>query len=92
VPAVTLASDRPFGRTGASILAQVGLSDLVATTREAYVEMAVAMAADRRRLVDLRNTLRARMSSSPLCDEAAFARDFEAMLFAMVSASRAGGR
>ena len=90
VPVVSLATHRPFGRSSASILANLGLADLVATTREQYVAKAIALARDRPRLARLRAQLRSRMHASPLTDEVQFARDFEAALHGMW-ASCAGG-
>jgi predicted O-linked N-acetylglucosamine transferase (SPINDLY family) len=84
-PVVTLASGRPFGGSGASILAQVGLGDLVARTVSEYVDAAASLAHDRERVAALRDSLRARVERSPLRDEAGFARDFENMLHAMAS-------
>jgi protein O-GlcNAc transferase len=89
VPVVALAADRPFGGTGASILAQVGQGDLVTRTTAAYVDAAVALAQDRAHLGDLRAGLRSRVRRSPLCDEAAFARDFEDAMLAMANGAGA---
>ena len=86
VPVVTLATDRSFGRSAASILANVGLQDLVATTRDGYVECAVGLARDLDRLRSLRASLRERMARSPLLDAAGFARDLEDAFFAMSAA------
>src|SRR6185295_9746706 len=66
VPVVSLAADRPFGRSGASILANVGLTELVAATAEEYVAKAVELAQDGQRLARLRAELRSRMRESPL--------------------------
>jgi predicted O-linked N-acetylglucosamine transferase (SPINDLY family) len=85
VPVVTLAGDRPFARTGASVLAQVGLDECVAASGDAYVDAAVSLACDRARLAALRAGLRERMRASPLTDAAAFAREFEAALVAMAN-------
>jgi protein O-GlcNAc transferase len=83
VPVVTLASDRPFGRSGASILAQVGLRDLVADSPAGYVAASVALAQEQSRLASLRAALRPRMRAAPLMDAAAFAREFEDALCAI---------
>jgi predicted O-linked N-acetylglucosamine transferase (SPINDLY family) len=88
-PVVSLASDRPFARSGASILAQLGLADLVASTRAHYVSIAGALATDRQRLGRLRAELRPRMAASALTDAAGFARDFEAALRGMWDARAA---
>lgn len=77
VPVVTRTGDRMGARVTASILNQVGLDDLVAGDAEAFVEIAAALATDRQRLAGLRDGLRDRMASSPLCDRNGFARAFE---------------
>jgi protein O-GlcNAc transferase len=58
----------------------VGLGSLVAADREAYVERAIALAADLDTLAELRRGLRARMAASPLVDGARFAADFADLL------------
>ncbi len=78
VPVVTLRGDRHAGRVGASLLAQAGLTDLVARSVEEYVEIAVALADNPVRRDDLRCCLRPRLAASPLCDGPAFARKVEA--------------
>ena len=77
VPVVTLRGDRHAGRVGASLLSQIGLTDLIANSVEEYVEIAVALAGNPGRLSDLRRVLRPRMAASPLCDGPAFARKME---------------
>jgi protein O-GlcNAc transferase len=77
VPVVTLSGDRHAGRVGASLLTQIGVTDLIADSIDAYVEMAVALAGDPTRLADLRRSLRPRMAASSLCDTAGFARKVE---------------
>jgi protein O-GlcNAc transferase len=78
VPVVTLRGDRHAGRVGASLLTQIGLSDLIASSVGDYVEIAAALAEDPARLNELRRSLRPRMAASPLCDGQAFARKIEA--------------
>jgi predicted O-linked N-acetylglucosamine transferase (SPINDLY family) len=78
VPVVALAGDRFGGRMGLSVLTHAGLADWVAADRDQYVELAVERARDRAALCQLRQQLRAKLASSPLCDAAAFARGMEA--------------
>jgi protein O-GlcNAc transferase len=78
VPVVTLRGDRHAGRVGASLLGQIGLTDVIASSVEDYVEIALTLAGNPRRLDDLRRSLRPRMAASPLCDGRAFARKIEA--------------
>jgi predicted O-linked N-acetylglucosamine transferase (SPINDLY family) len=78
VPVVTLRGDRHAGRVGASLLTQIGLTEFIADSVEAYVEIAAALAGTPARLTELRHSLRPRMMASPLCDAPAFARKIEA--------------
>ena len=78
VPVLTLRGDRHAGRVGASLLSQISLPDLIANSVEEYVEIAVALASEPARLMDLRRSLRPRIAASPLCDGRAFARKIEA--------------
>lgn len=86
VPVVTLARpDAPHReRVGLSLLSAAGLEEWAAASEGEYVEKAAALAGDAARLASLRGTLRARLASSALCDEAAFCRGFEGMLEGMV--------
>ncbi|MBI1776503.1 MAG: tetratricopeptide repeat protein [Proteobacteria bacterium] len=77
VPVVSLAGERFLGRVGGSVLAQVGLSDLVGADRAAYVRIAAALAGDRGRRMELRQELRGRLAVSPLCEADAYARSVE---------------
>lgn len=78
VPVVTLAGNAHVSRVGASLLSAVGLDDLVTTTPDAYVDTAVLLANNVARRVELRSTLRDRLSRSPLMDAAGFTRNLEA--------------
>lgn len=77
VPVVTLVGDRPFSRSGASLLRNAGLTELIARTPDEYVRAAVDLAADLTRLAGLRAGLRDRLRASPLLDAAGFARAVE---------------
>jgi len=78
VPSVTLSGPNHASRPGVSLLSNVGLRDLVATTPREYVDTAVRLAGDLPRLADIRAGLRQRMLESPLMDGISFARDMEA--------------
>ncbi len=77
VPVVSLAGQTAVGRSGLSILSNVGLPELVAATADHYVQIAADLARDPDRLTRLRSELRPRMASSPLMDAAQFAKDIE---------------
>ena len=77
VPYVTVPGDMLVSRMGRAILNNVGLSELVATSNDEYVAIAVALANDHERLKRIREGLRNRMLASPLMDADAFARGLE---------------
>jgi predicted O-linked N-acetylglucosamine transferase (SPINDLY family) len=93
VPVVTLVGDRPFSRSGASLLRNAGLTELITRTPDEYVRAAVELATDRARLAGLRAGLRDRLRASPLLDATGFARAveqaFDAMWERAVAAPRA---
>jgi predicted O-linked N-acetylglucosamine transferase (SPINDLY family) len=76
-PVVTLADRPPQGRYGASILSNVGLSDLIASSVDEYIDITVKLANDLDRLAALKPVLRERMLASPLCDGAAYTKAME---------------
>jgi predicted O-linked N-acetylglucosamine transferase (SPINDLY family) len=90
VPLLTLNGDTFAGRMAASLLHSLGLDELIAQDRAAYIDLAIALAADRPRLQALRTALAARLPDSPLFDPQRFARDLERLFQAML-AQRARG-
>lgn len=80
VPVIVVAGEPHAARVGASIMAAAGLPEFVARDEADAIEKIVALAHDRARLAEYRRTLRSRLQTSPLCDAAGFARDFEAKL------------
>ena len=77
VPVVSLAGQTPVSRGGLCILSNVGLPDLVTTSTEEYIRVAVDLASDLPRLAQLRATMRQRMQSSPLMNEKQYVADLE---------------
>jgi len=77
VPVVTLLGSRHAGRVGASILHRISLDDLVAASLDEYIELARSLAADQKRLGDLRSGLRGRMLNSVLMNSRQFTRHLE---------------
>ncbi len=76
VPVVSLTGEAFFERQSYSILSNVGLGDLCASSIEGYIDTAVALAADQDRRAALRATLRQTLKASPLGQSQAWARDF----------------
>lgn len=77
VPVVTLAGSFGFARSGASVLCNAGLGDLVATDESAYVDIALRLASDPQELAGLREGMRTRLSRSPLLDAPRFVQALE---------------
>jgi protein O-GlcNAc transferase len=78
VPAVSRAGVKYVSRLGASVLFNLGLTELLAGTEEEYVEIAVKLASDLPRLAELRAGMRERMKGSPIMDYPGFAAEVEA--------------
>jgi len=76
VPFVSLAGDRYMARMGVSLLANVGLGNLVAATPDEYLALACQLASDPRQLATIRASLRERMANS-IADGARFTRNLE---------------
>jgi protein O-GlcNAc transferase len=79
VPTVSLVGPAFFERLSFSNLVNAGLRDLAVDTPDAYVDAAVALAADVPRRRALRDGLRGTIRRSPLGDAKAWVRDFEAL-------------
>lgn len=80
VPVLTLAGEAHASRVGASLLGAIGAPELIARTRDEYVDKAVALGQDAARRSAYHAGLRERLMGSPLGDAPAFARRFEACL------------
>ena len=80
VPVVSLKGAALFERLSYSILDSVGLADHSADDLEGYMAIALGLAGDREKRLELRHSLRSRMRSSPLGQAEAYARDFYALV------------
>ena len=77
VPVISLAGDTHASRVGASLLSNIGVPELIACTRNDYVEIAVDLARDINRLNLYRSNLRNMMKHSPLTDSERFTASLE---------------
>lgn len=80
VPVVTLEGDTEASRSGAGILGVLGLDELIARSEQQYVAIAVSLAEDLQRRIEMRRGLRARMQRSSLTDARRFTADLEKLL------------
>ena len=83
VPVLTLRGETAVGRGGCSILSNLDLPELIASTPAQYLEAARALASDLPRLHALRDDLPQRLKNSPLGNGADFAREVEKALGGM---------
>jgi protein O-GlcNAc transferase len=88
VPVVTLVGEAFFERLSHSNLANAGLGELSAFSREEYVAKAVALAADRPRRRDLRAGLRAQIRQQPLGRVDLFVDDLQRAIERVVREAR----
>ena len=79
-PVITAPGATFAGRHAATYLVNAGLGAWVAPDRAAAEKTAIEWAADIGGLTRMRAELRAKLAASPVCDGAAFARDFTAAL------------
>ncbi len=77
VPVVTLAGNRHASRVGASLLAQAGLPEWTAASRDDYVDIATQLARMPGTLSRKRSVLRDQIGDSPLCDGVGFCQRME---------------
>jgi len=78
------------GRVAASLLQAVGLAELITSTREAYQELAIELAADPQKLAAIKNKLADNRRTGSLFDTKLFTRRIEAAYSAMYERYRAG--
>ncbi|KJB90695.1 hypothetical protein N826_36520 [Skermanella aerolata KACC 11604] len=80
VPVVTLTGATPVSRMTFSFLTELDLEELAATEPEDYISIARKLAWDQDFRVEMRDTLRERMTTSHLGDALAFTAAFEALI------------
>ena len=77
VPVITLRGDRHAGRMTSAILSSLAMDDFIAETPDAFAALATRTAADLPALAAVRQGLRERVRSSPLCDGKSFTEAVE---------------
>ncbi|MBI1201655.1 MAG: tetratricopeptide repeat protein [Rhodopseudomonas sp.] len=90
LPVLTLIGETFAGRVAASLLSAAGLSELIVTTPQAYIERAVGLYNDRTALMALRQRLASDRPAKPLFDTARYTHDLEFAFEAMMSRHRDG--
>jgi len=77
LPVLTCRGETFAGRVAASLLTAVGLPELIASSREEYEAMALALAADTSRMAELKRKLAGNRDTAPLFDTDRYARNLE---------------
>jgi predicted O-linked N-acetylglucosamine transferase (SPINDLY family) len=77
LPVVTLAGSFGFARSGATVLVNAGLAELVADDERQYLEIGQRLAGAVPALVELRGGMRERLARSPLLDAPRFVAALE---------------
>lgn len=90
LPVLTCPGATFAGRVAASMLRAVGLPELIAPSLDEYERLAIALAADRGRLAEIRTQLAGNRLAKPLFDTALFTRRMEAAFTAMHARHQAG--
>ncbi|MBK9350618.1 MAG: tetratricopeptide repeat protein [Sulfuritalea sp.] len=90
VPMVSKLGDTFAGRVGASLLAAVGLPELIVDSDDAYAALVLELYRDRARLADLRERLVRARQTAPLFDVARFVHDLEGLYFRMAERAIVG--
>ena len=80
LPVITLMGSSFASRVGASLLSNVGLTELVCYSAEEYRELAVKLARNPALLNNIKHTLRDTRMTSSLFDAAEFTKNFENLL------------
>jgi predicted O-linked N-acetylglucosamine transferase (SPINDLY family) len=83
LPVLTLIGETFAGRVAASLLTAIDLPELIVSTEQAYIDLAVEFATDQEKLATLKHKLSANRLITPLFDTERFARHIEAAYTAM---------
>ncbi|UZE48918.1 tetratricopeptide repeat protein [Rhodopseudomonas sp. P2A-2r] len=90
LPLLTCRGETFAGRVAASLLHNIGLPELVATSQSDYERLAIELATQPARLAAIAGTLRDNRLAAPLFDTARVTEHIETAYLAMVERSRAG--
>lgn len=77
VPVITLAGNRHVSRVGVSLLTNVGLNELIAYNEEEYIQKAVSLANDLKRLEKIKTELRGNIIKSSIMKADDFVSELE---------------
>ena len=78
-PFITFSNRPGVGKIGSSILSTLGHSEWVATSEDEYIQKAVNLASDFKKLNTIRGSLRKEMEQSPIMDRKGFVFELESI-------------
>jgi len=87
VPTIAIIGESHVARVSAALNSQVGLTEFVAKTEEEFIEIAEYWAAHKKELCEYKNSLRAKMLASSLCNPRMFTDEWERVVSSLVNAS-----
>ena len=90
LPVLTLVGSAFPGRVSAGLLNAIGMPELIATTEEDYVALAVELATSSVKLTAIKERLASNISSKPLFDSCQFTEHLESAYLAMIERHQAG--
>ena len=90
LPLLTQIGETFPGRVAASLLQAIGLDELITSSREAYQDLAIELAADRQKLLAIKRRLAVKRLTSALFDTKLFTRRIEAAYKAMYERHQRG--
>ena len=76
-PFITFSNRPGVGKIGSSILSTLGHGEWVATSEDEYIQKAVNLASDIKKLNTIRGSLRKEMEQSPIMDHRGFVKKLE---------------
>jgi predicted O-linked N-acetylglucosamine transferase (SPINDLY family) len=90
LPVLTLTGEAFASRIAASLLMAIGIPELITTEQQEYEQVAIELALNPRRLIDIRAKIQHNRLTSPLFDTPRFARNLEAAYTAIHDRYHAG--
>jgi protein O-GlcNAc transferase len=90
LPVLTLTGEAFVSRTASSLLAAIGVPELIASTQQQYEQLAIELASNPQRLAEIRAKIQNNRRTSPLFDTPRFARNLEAAYKAIYDRYQAG--
>jgi len=86
VPTIALMGESHVSRVSAALNLQAGFPEFVAKTEQEFVEIAEHWAARKKELCEYKNSMRAKMQASPICNSKMWTEEWERVVSSLVNA------